>query len=98
MTIGRYPPNKYDDLTKLFLGSDKPKYPDFVKKLHNWVAQVSESKYKIYAVYECPDDKLIEGLTAITRRYHYYASVEGYEFKIELITDAVAAIKAMSGK
>ena len=97
MVIGRYPPTKFKEMTALFMSSDKPKYPDFVKKLHNWVAQSHGSKYKVYAVYECPNDKVMESLTALTRRYHFYASLEGYEYSVEILMDMSEAIKIGMG-
>jgi len=44
-------------------------------------------------VYECPDDKILEGFKAIGRRYTLYAQVEGYKFHPELLFDAQEMIK-----
>ncbi|MHA1350654.1 MAG: hypothetical protein ACTSPZ_07475, partial [Promethearchaeota archaeon] len=72
---------------------DKPAYPDFLKKVENWIAQITDEGLKSYAVYECPDDKIVKGMAALAKRYSFYASVEGYTYKMELLTEAEAAIK-----
>ena len=95
MTVGRYPPNKLQELIKIYGSPGKPTYPDFLKKLEHWSAQITSKKFKTYAVYECPDDKIQEAMMALAKRYSFYAGVEGYTFKIELILDADEAIKYM---
>lgn len=98
MVTGKYPSDKFDDMMKNYMSPSKPKYLDIVKKLENWVPQVNGGGYKAYAVYECPDDKIIEALTSITKRYHFYSQVEGYRFKIELLGDMEDAIKSIMSK
>jgi len=98
MMVARYPPHKTNELLKVYMSTDKPAYPDFLKKVEHWVPQITGEKYKTYAVYECPDDKLIEGMSALSRRFGFYASIEGYTFKIEILMDADKAIKYMLGK
>lgn len=98
MMAAKYPPHKANELLKVFMSTDKPAYPDFLKKVEHWIPQVSGEKYKTYAVYECPDDKIIDGMTALFKRFNFYASVEGYTFKCELLAEAADAIKDMLGK
>ena len=93
MIVGKCPLNKLNESVKTYMRTDKPAYPDFIKKVENWVAQITEERLKSYAVYECPDDKILDGMAALTKRYNFYASVEGYTYKMELLTDADAAIK-----
>jgi hypothetical protein len=93
MMVAKYPPHKLNELVKTYMSTDKPAYPDFLKKVEHWAAQVTDEKFKTYAVYECPDDKIIESMTALTKRFNFYASVEGYTFKCELLTEAETAIK-----
>ena len=93
MVIGKYPHNKLNENIKAYMRTDKPAYPDFLKKVENWAAQITRGKQKIYAVYECPDDKVIESMAALAKRHIFYASVEGYTFKMELLADADEAIK-----
>ena len=93
MMVAKYPPHKVSELVKVFMSTDKPVYPDYLKKVEHWAAQVTDEKQKTYAVYECPDNKIIESMTALTKRFNFYASVEGYTFKCELLLDAEAAIK-----
>ena len=93
MMVAKYPPHKLNELVKAFMSTDKPVYPDFLKKVEHWAAQVTEEKQKTYAVYECPNDKIIEGMTALTKRFNFYASVEGYTFQCELLANAEDAIK-----
>jgi hypothetical protein len=47
-----------------------------------------EGMIKTYAVYECPDDKILDGIKAIGRRYTYYTQVEGYKYYPEILFDA----------
>ena len=98
MVVGKALPHKFNELIKNYMSTNKPAYPDFLKKVENWVAQVTDDKHKTYAVYESPDDKIIESMAALTKRYLFYASVEGYTFKIELLGEADEALKIMLGK
>ncbi len=93
LVTGWYPPNKARELLKVFMSKDKPAYPDFVKKIHHWTVVSSDGYYKTYAVYEFPDDKIIETQKAIGKRYILYATVEGYRYYPELLMDAEEAIK-----
>ncbi len=98
MVVGKYPPHKTNEMIKHYMTSGKPAYPDYLKKVEHWAAQVTGNKYKTYAVYECPDDKVLDGLAALSKRFNYYASLKGYTFKIEILMDSDEAIKMMSGK
>ena len=93
MIIGKTPHNKLNESVKTYMRTDKPAYPEFLKKVENWAAQITDDKQKVYSVYECPDDKVIESMAALAKRHNFYASVEGYTYKMELLTDADAAIK-----
>ena len=93
MMVAKYPPHKLDELVKTYMRTDKPAYPDFLKKVEHWAAQVTDENHKTYAVYECPDDKIIESMAALTKRFSFYASVEGYTFQCELLANAEDAIK-----
>ena len=93
MMVAKYPPHKVSELIKTYMRTDKPAYPDFLKKVEHWAAQITEEKYKTYAVYECPDDKIIESMAALAKRFTFYASVKGYTFKMELLIEAEDAIK-----
>ena len=98
MMVSKYPPHKLNECIKNYMSTDKPAYPDFLKKVENWAAQITDDKLKTYAVYECPDDKVIESMAALSKRFLFYASVEGYTFKIEVLMEEDAAIKYMFGK
>jgi hypothetical protein len=95
MMIGKYPPNKVKDLLKVYTSKEKPKNPDFLKKVKNWVTPGYDGLYKNYAVYECPDDKLVESMKALVKRYNLYANIEGYHYCMEHLVDADEAIKLM---
>jgi hypothetical protein len=90
-----YPPNKAQELLKVYMSKDKPAYPDFLKKIHHWSLVSSDGNYKTYAVYEFPDDKIMETMKAIAKRYTLYATVEGYRYFPELLMDAEEATKMM---
>jgi len=93
MMVAKYPPHKLNELMKVYMSTDKPAYPDFLKKVEHWAAQITDDRLKSYAVYECPDDKIVESMAALAKRYNFYASVEGYTYTMELLTEADAAIK-----
>ncbi|HME53448.1 MAG TPA: hypothetical protein VKM55_14585 [Candidatus Lokiarchaeia archaeon] len=95
MVTGTYPPHKFKELMEIYGSSNKPPYPATVTKVHNWAVQVTSGLYKIYAVYECPDDQIAESLGAITKHYNFYAQVEGYRFTLELLSNAEEAIQYM---
>jgi hypothetical protein len=97
MTIGLYPPHKVKELTTVYLRKDKPPYPDFVKKIHNWGAGVQDGKYRVIAVYECPDDKLREALIAIGTRHTLYGTVEGYSYEAIPLVSEAEAMKMIQG-
>jgi hypothetical protein len=83
---------------KFYTAPDKPSYPNFVKKTHNWAAQARENYYKSYAVYEFPDDKMKEAMLAIMKRYNFYAQMEGYAFEVELLSPVEEMISNLMGK
>lgn len=93
MTTAIYPPHIAEDLVKIWLSGKQPKYPDFLKKLYNLVTP--DMKTKNISLYECPDDKLVEALTAIGKRYWHYRALKGYEYKVEILADAAEAVKDM---
>ncbi len=56
------PQNKVKEMLNVYTSKDKPAYPDFLKKIHHWTTVSSEGLIKSYAVYECPDVKIIDGI------------------------------------
>ena len=97
MTIGSYPPTKFKALYELFVSKDKPAYPDFLKKIHNWGSPMSGGDYRNIAVYECPEEKLYQGILALGKRYHYYAQIEGYTYEILPLINEADGIKIAQG-
>ncbi|MFW9899976.1 MAG: hypothetical protein ACFFDY_01655 [Candidatus Thorarchaeota archaeon] len=95
LVTGWTPQNKGDEMLKVYTAKDKPAYPDFIKRVQHWMVMSSEGMLKTYAVYECPDDKILEGMKAIGRRYSVYAQVEGYKYYPEVLFDAQEIIKMM---
>ncbi|MHA2182400.1 MAG: hypothetical protein ACXAAH_13355 [Promethearchaeota archaeon] len=93
MVTGWLPQNKGDEMLKVYTAKDKPAYPDFIKRVQHWMVISPEGMLKTYAVYECPDDKILESMTAIGRRYTLYAQVEGYRYYPEVLFDAQEMIK-----
>lgn len=98
MITQRIPTHKLKEFMKFYTASDKPSYPNFVKKTHNWSAQARDKYYKSYAVYEFPDEKVKEALYAIMKRYNFYAQMEDYIFDLELLMPVEEAIKNLLGK
>jgi len=93
LVTGTYPAHLGQEMVNIYLSGKQPKYPDFVKKIHNWV--VMDNEVKTYAVYEAPDDKTYETLLAIGKRHTAYTAIEGYKYKPEVLIeekDALAMI------
>jgi hypothetical protein len=93
LVTGWLPQNKSNEMLKVYTAKDKPAYPEFIKRVQHWMVISHEGMIKTYAVYECPDDKILEGFNAIGRRYTLYAQVEGYKYYPELLFDAQEMIK-----
>jgi len=91
MVSSTSPPHKTSELLKVYLSPDKPKYPDFIKKIHNW-GTIGPNARTI-AIYEVDDDKVYEGLCAIANRYKVYTAVEGYTYEAEVLIDEKDALK-----
>ncbi|MHA1942461.1 MAG: hypothetical protein ACXACY_27360 [Candidatus Hodarchaeales archaeon] len=93
LVTGWLPQSKTNEMLKVYTAKDKPAYPDFIKRVQHWMVVSTEGMLKTYAVYECPDDKILEGLKGIGRRYTLYAQVEGYKYYPEVLFDAQELIK-----
>jgi len=87
----KYPPHVADEILKFYLSGKAPKYPDFVKRTHQWV--VSDYYFKIYNIYEIPEDKLYEGMKGISKRLNAFTIFEGYVYKIMNLMEGSEAIK-----
>ena len=98
MTIGLTAPHRIKDLAQLFMSKDKPAYPDFLKKIHNWGAGTVDGKYRSIAVYEFPEEKLLESLIALTSRYNFYASKGDYTFEVIPLISQEDAMKIAFAK
>jgi len=86
LVSGKFPPYKTEEGIKAALSKNKPAYPDFIKKVESWGTLPEDGEYKAYAVYECPNDKLYDGIKAIIKRYHFYVTeVEEYEYSMEIL-------------
>ena len=97
MTIGYHAPHLTKELVALFTRKDKPAYPDFLKKTNNWWTGGNSREYRVFAIYECPDEKLREAIIALGTRYNFYAQVEGYTFEIIPLVNEVEAMKMIRG-
>jgi len=91
MSKVKYPPHIADEILKFYLSGKAPKYPDFVKRTHQWV--VSDYYFKIYNIYEIPEDKLYEGMKGISIRLNAFTTFEGYVYKVKLLMEGSEAIK-----
>ena len=94
MVTGWTPQNQGNEMIKVYTSKDKPAYPDFIKRVQHWMVISPEGMIKTYAVYECPDDKVMDGLKAIGRRYTLYTQVEGYRYYPEVLFDAQEMVKS----
>jgi len=87
----KYPQDKAEEFLKFYLSGKAPKYPDYVKRIHQWI--VPDYVYKVYNIYELPEDKLYEGMKGIAKRFSAYAAFKGYKFKIEPLIEGSEAIE-----
>ncbi|MHA1112294.1 MAG: hypothetical protein ACTSRE_14400 [Promethearchaeota archaeon] len=94
LVTGYYNPGLIKAFVEIYSSPDKPKYPDYIKKVENLVTGTGD--FKVYAIYEVPNDKIYEALTHINKRYVYYAArVKGYEYNIELVGSVEEAIASL---
>ena len=93
LVTGWLPQSKGNEMLKVYTAKDKPAYPEYMKRVQHWMVISVEGMIKTYAVYECPNDKILESFQAIGRRYTLYAQVEGYKYYPELLFDAQEMIK-----
>ena len=98
MAIGTFPPHKINDLLERYMLKNKPAYPDFLKKIHNWGTQPVNGRYRRITVYECPEEKLYQGMFALSKRYNFYAQIEGYTFEILTLVSEEDSIKIAQAK
>jgi hypothetical protein len=95
MVTGYYDPAGYENFLPVFMSPDKPKYPDYIKKVENLATGTGD--FKIYAIYEVPDDKIYESIKHLNKRYSFYAAkMDGYTYDVELVgpmEDAIASLK-----
>ena len=91
MVTVKYPPHKLQEILEVYLSGKAAKYPDFVKRIYQWV--VSDYNFKTYNIYEIPEEKLYQGLKAIGKRFSTYVTVKGYKYKIEPLVEGSEAIE-----
>lgn len=80
------PPHKGEEYGKLYTSGKQAKYPDFVKPIHRFVVMDNDSKG--YALYEVPDDKIMDAMKAIVKRYSTYFTIEGFKGKMEILMES----------
>jgi len=85
MVTSSYPGHKADEIGQMFVGKKVPEVADFIKTINIWVSSVgsSDREYKIYALYEAPNDKLYEAIKSIAARYAGYRTVEGFKYQMD---------------
>ena len=92
LVIGYYHPGDFEHNLEVYMSEDKPKYPNYIKKVENLVTGTGE--FKFYAIYEVPESKIYESIQHLQKRYAFYASrLQNYEYEIELVgpmEDAIA--------
>jgi hypothetical protein len=87
MVTGYYDPAGYKTYLPAYTSPNKPKYPDYIKKVLNLITGTGD--FKIYALYEVPDDKIYDALKHLHKTYFFYASeMQGYEYTVEIVGDA----------
>jgi len=89
----KYPPHILEEFLKFYLSGKAPKYPDYVKRIHQWV--ISGYEYKTINIYELPEEKLYEGMKGIAKRFSAYAAFEGYKYKMVPLIEGSEALDMM---
>ena len=89
----KYPPHIAENFLKFYLSGKAPKYPDYVKRIHQFT--YSDYLIKVINIYEIPDDKLYEGMKGIAKRFSAYTSFEGYVYKIKIVMEASEALELL---
>ncbi|MEJ2248243.1 MAG: hypothetical protein P8Y97_01130 [Candidatus Lokiarchaeota archaeon] len=89
----KYPPHKMKEIIEIYTSGKAAKYPEYVNRKYQWVAP--DYDIRIYNIYEIPDEKLVEGLKGIAKRFSTYITVKGYKYKIEMLMEGAEAIKMM---
>ena len=91
MSIVKYPPHIAEDLVKFYLSGKAPKYPEFVKRVSQWMA--SDFEFLTYNIYDLPEEKLYEGMKGISKRLSAFSSeFEGYKYKIQVLIPGSEAL------
>lgn len=85
MDTTTYPPWKLPEPIEVYTSGNGPDYPSFFPTVHHFVVQ--DGDYKNYGIYKCDDDKIKEGIEAITKRFYRYSLIEDYKYKIEPLLD-----------
>ncbi|MFX1344671.1 MAG: hypothetical protein ACFFBC_15185 [Promethearchaeota archaeon] len=89
----KYPPHILEEFLKFYLSGKAPKYPDYVKRINQWV--ISGYEYKTINIYELPEEKLYEGIKGIAKRFSAYAAFKGYKYKIIPLIEGSEALDMM---
>jgi len=89
----KYPPHKTEEVIKVYTSGKAVDYPDFVNRKFQWATPNYD--LKIYNIYEIPDEKLVEGIKAIAKRFSTYVKVEGYKYNLEVLIEGAEALKMM---
>ena len=77
-----YPPDKLAEIAQLF--ETLPSLPDSVKNLG--IYGTADGVVKSYSIYEISDSDVEAGLTGLRARMHGYHVVEGFRWRIELVS------------
>jgi hypothetical protein len=94
LVTGYYDQSGYKTFLPTMMSPDKPKYPDYIKKVLNLLSATGEPK--IYALYEVPDDKIYDALKHLNKRYFFYAAnLPGYEYVIDIVAPIEDAMETM---
>lgn len=87
------PQHKTDEVVKVYTSGKAVDYPDFVNRKFQWVTPNYD--VKVYNIYDIPDERLVEGIKAIIKRFATYVKVEGYKYNIEILLEGAEALKMM---
>jgi len=90
MVTAFFPTEKSEEVGKKLTSGTLPKLPDFVKQLYIFVATAGE--IKTYTLYEVPDEKMHEGIIAISTRYAGYFGIDGFKYTVEPVLTAKEAL------
>lgn len=89
VTNSTYPLTSGDQMTEKF--QKAPALPSFLKRMH-MLTTAGDEGIVILGIYQLDDDKVADGIRALTKYYVQYHDVEGFRYTVETMLAVEEAI------